>query len=81
MYVCFFASPPSAAAVKESASLGNDTERLVIKAGAGYVYYANGMGKAKLTSALIERKLGTVTVRNWNTVTALLKMAQPKGIA
>jgi uncharacterized repeat protein (TIGR03803 family) len=39
-------------------------------------YYAAGLGQAKLTSALIERKLGTVTLRNWNTVTALLELAK-----
>ena len=78
MYVCFFESPPSATAVKAILSAGNDAERLVVKGGAGYAYYANGLGKAKLTSAIIERKLGTVTFRNWNTVTALLEIAQPQ---
>lgn len=81
MYVCFFESPPSAAAVKSILSHGNDAEWLVVKGAAGYAYYANGLGKAKLTSAIIERKLGTVTLRNWNTVTALLEMAQRQGIA
>ena len=81
MYVCFFESPPSATAVKGILSHGNDAERLVVKGGAGYAYYANGLGKAKLTSAVIERKLGTVTFRNWNTVTALLEIAQPQSNA
>lgn len=34
-----------------------------------YAYYPAGMGKSKLTNAVIERKLGTRgTARNWNTV-------------
>ena len=34
--------------------------------------YPEGMGKSKLTNALIERKLGVAgTARNWNTVLKL----------
>ena len=76
MYVCFFENPPAAAAVKNIQSLVNDDEQLVVKGGAGYAYFANGLGRAKLTSAVIERKLGTATLRNWNTVTALLEMTK-----
>jgi uncharacterized protein (DUF1697 family) len=43
-----------------------------------YLYYPNGMGRSKLTNAVIERKLGvTATARNWNTVTKLLELAAP----
>ncbi len=39
-----------------------------------YVVYPTGIGRSRLTNALIERKLGTrATARNWNTV---LKVAQ-----
>jgi uncharacterized protein (DUF1697 family) len=72
MYVCFFEKPPTAAAVAGIGPLTSDAERLVVKGAAGYVYYANGLGRAKLTSSVIERELGWVTLRNWNTVTALL---------
>ena len=35
----------------------------------GYIYYPDGQGNSKLTTTLIERKLGTrATIRNWNTV-------------
>ena len=37
-----------------------------------YLYYPDGMGTSKLTTALIERKIGTLgTARNWNTVMKL----------
>jgi uncharacterized protein (DUF1697 family) len=37
-----------------------------------YVFYPAGIGRSRLTNALIERKLGTrVTARNWNTVMKL----------
>ena len=74
MYVCFFEKAPAAAAVEAIQGLATDEERLVVKGVAAYAYYANGLGRAKLTSSVIERKLGLATLRNWNTVTALLAM-------
>jgi uncharacterized protein (DUF1697 family) len=75
MYVCFFEKTPSPDAVEGIQSLITDDERLVISGSAGYVYYAAGLGRAKLTGTLIERKLGLATMRNWNTVTALAELA------
>jgi uncharacterized protein (DUF1697 family) len=41
-----------------------------------YMYFPDGLGKARL-SPILARKLGdTVTVRNWNTVTKLLAMVE-----
>jgi len=41
-----------------------------------YVVYPNGIGRSRLTNALIERKLGTrATARNWNTVMRLAAAA------
>jgi uncharacterized protein (DUF1697 family) len=43
-----------------------------------YITYPNGVGRSRLTTALIERKLGTRgTGRNWNTV---LKLAARTGV-
>lgn len=40
-----------------------------------YIYYPNGMGRTKLTPAVLERALKTRgTARNWNTVNNLLKL-------
>ena len=42
-----------------------------------YIYYGDGMGRSKLTNALIERKLGVkATARNWNTVNKLLELCE-----
>jgi len=42
-----------------------------------YIVYPNGIGRSRLTNALIERKLGTRgTGRNWNTVTRLGALAK-----
>jgi uncharacterized protein (DUF1697 family) len=75
MYVCFFEKAPSPAAVQSVQPLVTEYERLLIIGDAGYVYYAAGLGRAKLNSNVIERKLGLATLRNWNTVTALVEMA------
>ena len=41
-----------------------------------YVVYRDGIGRSKLTSAMIEKKLGTRgTARNWNTVLKLHTLA------
>jgi uncharacterized protein (DUF1697 family) len=42
-----------------------------------YVYYSAGVGASKLTTKLIEKKLGTPnTGRNWNTVLKLAALAE-----
>jgi uncharacterized protein (DUF1697 family) len=46
-----------------------------------YACYAEGLGRAKLNSNVIERKLGLATLRNWNTITALLELAQSQADA
>jgi len=52
--------------------------REVIRAGGRHLYivYPDGIGRSKLTNALIEQKLGTQgTARNWNTVLKLASLA------
>lgn len=47
------------------------TGREVVRANTNYAYivYPDGIGRSRLTSALIEKKLGTRgTARNWNTI-------------
>lgn len=42
-----------------------------------YLHCPEGIGRSKLTTAWIDRALGTVaTVRNWNTVNALVEMCR-----
>jgi uncharacterized protein (DUF1697 family) len=47
--------------------------REVVRAGAreAYIYYPDGMGRSKLTVAILDRLLGRGTARNWNTVLKL----------
>lgn len=76
MCVCIFEKSPSQEAIESIRPWINSSERLVVKGPAAYAYYADGLGRAKLSSAVIERKLGLATLRNWNTVTALLQIAK-----
>lgn len=42
-----------------------------------YLQYPNGLGRSKLSSAWFDKTLGTmITVRNWNTVTRLVALAE-----
>lgn len=76
MYVCFFERAPGAAAIDSIVPYTHEGEQLQVVGREGYAYYAVGLGKSKLTNALIERKLGTATMRNWNTVNTLLEMSK-----
>jgi uncharacterized protein (DUF1697 family) len=76
MHVCFFEKAPTAAAIESIQPYVTDRERLIVKGVAGYTYHADGLGRAKLSHAMIERKCGPTTMRNWNTVTALMKMVR-----
>jgi uncharacterized protein (DUF1697 family) len=50
-------------------------ETIQVKGHDGYIVYPDGIGRSKLTTALIEKYLGTRgTGRNWNTVLKLAAM-------
>jgi uncharacterized protein (DUF1697 family) len=61
---------------------GSITGREVVrvKGRQAYILYPDGIGRSRLTSALIEKKLGTRgTGRNWNTVLKLAAAASDGG--
>jgi uncharacterized protein (DUF1697 family) len=61
----------------EAAIRGRETVRAVGKQ--LYVIYPDGVGRSKLTHALIERHLRTrATGRNWNTVLKIAALTSPK---
>ena len=39
-----------------------------------YIYYGEGMGRSRLTNAVIEKRIGRATGRNWNTVRKALAL-------
>jgi uncharacterized protein (DUF1697 family) len=72
--VLFFTSEPPPPAWKALLKPGMEAAHLSGRE--AYIHYVNGFGKAKLTTAAIERTLKMkCTARNWNTVLKLVEMA------
>ncbi|HEV7260747.1 MAG TPA: DUF1697 domain-containing protein [Bosea sp. (in: a-proteobacteria)] len=70
------ASTPEPAALESLTSTYAGPETIALRGADLFVYYAEGVGRSKLTNALIERRLGVKgTARNWNTVTKLAALA------
>ncbi len=76
--VMFFKEAPGANAVK--ALQAAITGREVVRADGrqAYITYPDGFARSRLTTTLIERKLGTrCTGRNWNTVLKIAALVGP----
>jgi uncharacterized protein (DUF1697 family) len=75
LLVMFLSSVPDGAAqeVLNKWHKSKELEELVeIRGPEVYLYYPDGVGRSKLTNAVIENKLGTQgTARNWNTLQKL----------
>jgi uncharacterized protein (DUF1697 family) len=75
LHVGYFASTPAASAVAELDPKRFAPDVFAIRGREVYFHYPNGMGRSKLTLAYFKR-LGTeCTVRNWNTLQALIELA------
>ena len=69
---------PSPSAVKALQDAIKDREVVRAQGRHAYVVYPEGIGRSRLTMALIEKKLGTTgTARNWNTVLKLGALTKP----
>jgi uncharacterized protein (DUF1697 family) len=67
---------PTAAAIKALRDGYKGPETIHVAGRDAYLIYPEGVGRSKLTNALIERKLGFAgTARNWNTVLKLAAFA------
>lgn len=61
--------PPKANAASELQQRATQGERVVKKGDAIWIHYASGIGRSKLTPAVLDRHVGSsVTARNWRTV-------------
>ena len=77
LLVTFLATDPSLEAREKILGIKADPEELHLAGREVWIYFPNGMGRSKLSPAVIERTLKTPgTGRNWNTVTKLLEMAE-----
>jgi uncharacterized protein (DUF1697 family) len=84
LHVMFLAGVPTAAA---QAALGKWhkelrlPEMLEMRGPEIYLYYTNGVGRSKLSGAVIESKLDVFgTARNWNTLTKLVEAGRALGV-
>ena len=69
----------NAADAEDVAALQSDVkgpETIQAKGRHAYIFYPNGQGRSKLTNAVIEKRLGRCTGRNWNTVMKLSVIAK-----
>jgi uncharacterized protein (DUF1697 family) len=77
LLVMFLAGDPGAEARRKILEIKSVPEELRADDRQLYIYYPNGVGRAKLSMALVEKTLKTpATGRNWNTVERLLAMAE-----
>jgi uncharacterized protein (DUF1697 family) len=80
LLVMFLSSVPSAAAQAALLKWHKSKElpeMLELRGPEIYLYYPNGVGRSKLTSAVIESKLDTWgTARNWNTLVKLVEIGR-----
>jgi uncharacterized protein (DUF1697 family) len=75
LHVFFLKADTSAAAVAALNAAIKGRETAKGKGSEIYISFPDGMGESKLTTAMIQKHLGTrATARNWNTVTKLAEM-------
>ena len=75
--VVFFSGQPGADAREKIQSIKTDGEVLYLDGRELYIYFPNGQGRSKISTAGLERILKVPgTGRNWNSVTKLLEMAE-----
>src|SRR5215471_547011 len=75
--VTFLAAEPPREAAAKLAELKKYPEELRVKGREMYIYFPNGAGKSKLPWSAVEKMLKvTGTARNWNSVQAMLAIAE-----
>lgn len=74
--LCLSKRSPSANAATELQQRATLGEQVAKKGDAIWIYYTNGIGRSKLTPAVLDRYVGSpVTARNWKTVQKLDELA------
>src|SRR5262249_24526830 len=77
LLVMFLKAAPSPEAIEELQAAIKGPERVAAQGAQAYIVFPEGIGRSKLTPAMLERRLGAgSTGRNWNTVLKLAAMAE-----
>ena len=70
-------SPPLAGCAKAITERAADGEQVKVIGDAVWIHFAQGVGKSKVSPAFLDKAAGSpLTMRNWNTVQELGKLAQ-----
>ena len=69
-----FKSPPDASGPEKIAAAYQGPEPIAVVREHAFIVYPDGIGRSKLSNALLGRHLGQGTGRNWNTVLKLQAM-------
>jgi uncharacterized protein (DUF1697 family) len=72
----FLGERPARAAAKRLETVRRVREEVRLVGRELYVWFPDGIGRSKLSTAALERAVGPGTGRNWNSVTRLLAMAE-----
>ncbi|WP_052890340.1 DUF1697 domain-containing protein [Thermogemmatispora carboxidivorans] len=82
LVVLFLVATPmaeGASALRRLAAAGSEKLQLSARGQELYIWYANGIGRSKLTPAVLERALGCpATGRNWKTVLQIRRLLQQR---
>lgn len=77
LLVMFLAAVPSPTAQAALVKWHKGPEMLELRGPEVYLYYPEGVGRSKLSGAVLEDRLGVAgTARNWNTLTKMLEVAR-----
>ena len=77
LLVIFMQRPPDASGLFAIRSAAGPGETVELVGAELFVHYGNGVARSRLTSAMIDRRLGVAgTARNWTTLLALEAMAR-----
>jgi uncharacterized protein (DUF1697 family) len=77
LLVMFLTGVPDARGQARLAKAHQGPEMLEVRGPEVYLYYPEGVGRSKLTTAVLESHLGTTgTARNWNTLRKLVEAAR-----
>ncbi len=78
--VIFLYEKPSEAQIEKVININYPPDKFIITGKEVFIYCPNGFGTSKIYTGFFENKMKvTGTGRNWNTVNALLKIAEKKG--
>jgi uncharacterized protein (DUF1697 family) len=76
LHIWFLTETPTAANLDALNSLKVESEQLLLKDDAFYLYAPDGLGRSRLAQN-VDRHLGvTTTARNWRTVSRVMEMAE-----